>query len=68
MARRPNYGFEKRQKEIKRQKKKDEKAEKKRMKKEEAGGDQDEAVEGGADSGMPEGVASDEDIAELLGD
>lgn len=68
MARRPNYGFEKRQKEIQRQKKKEEKAERKRMKKEEAaGGDQDEAVEGGADGGMPEGVASEEDIAELLG-
>lgn len=40
MARRPNYGGEKRQKEIKRQKKKEEKAEKKRLKKEEAAGDQ----------------------------
>ena len=34
MARRPNYGFEKRQKELERQKKKDEKAEKKRLRKE----------------------------------
>ena len=36
MARRPNYGAEKRQKEIKRQQKQDAKAEKKRLKKEEA--------------------------------
>lgn len=34
MARRPNYGGEKRQKEMKRQKKKEEKAEKKRLRKE----------------------------------
>lgn len=34
MARRPNYGFEKRQKELEKQKKKDEKAEKKRLRKE----------------------------------
>ncbi|HEX2191316.1 MAG TPA: hypothetical protein VHG51_20565 [Longimicrobiaceae bacterium] len=36
MARRPNYGFEKRQKELEKQKKKDEKAEKKRLRKEAA--------------------------------
>ena len=34
MARRPNYGFEKRQKELERQKKKDAKAEKKLSRKE----------------------------------
>lgn len=34
MARRPNYNFEKRQKEISKQKKKEEKEEKKRLKKE----------------------------------
>jgi hypothetical protein len=34
MARRPNYGFEKRQKEILKQKKKEEKEEKKRLRKE----------------------------------
>lgn len=34
MARRPNYGFEKRQREIKKQKKKEAKAERKRLKKE----------------------------------
>lgn len=39
MARKPNYGHEKRQREIKRQKKKAEKAEKKRLKAE-----QDEAA------------------------
>jgi hypothetical protein len=36
MARRANYGFEKRQKEIKKQQKKDAKLEKKQQKKEEA--------------------------------
>jgi hypothetical protein len=36
MAKRPNYGGEKRQKEIKREKKRVEKAEKKRLRKEEA--------------------------------
>ena len=35
MARRPNYGFEKRQKELQRQQKNDEKAERKRLKREE---------------------------------
>ncbi len=35
MARRANYGFEKRQKEIKKQQKRDAKAEKKQLKKEE---------------------------------
>ena len=35
MARRPNYGFEKRQKELQRQQKRDDKAERKRLKKEE---------------------------------
>ena len=43
MARRPNYGFEKRQKEIKKQKKKEAKAERKLAKKEEAN-DGDNAV------------------------
>ena len=37
MARRANYGFEKRQKEVKKQQKRDEKAEKKRLRRE--GGD-----------------------------
>ena len=34
MARRPNYGFQKQQQAIKKQKKRDEKAEKKRLRKE----------------------------------
>ena len=39
MARRPNYGHEKRQKEIEREKTKAEKAEKKRLRREEATSD-----------------------------
>lgn len=50
MARRPNYGFQKRQKETEKQKKRDEKAEKKRARKESA----DEAA-------SPEGAESDEE-------
>jgi len=42
LAKRVNYGFQKRQKEIKRQRKKAEKAERKRLKKE-AAGDSDES-------------------------
>jgi hypothetical protein len=53
MARRPNYGAEKRQKEIQRQKKKEEKDEKKRLKKEAAAagelGDEGIEMEGGED-------------------
>lgn len=46
MAKRPNFGFQKRQKEIKRKQKKDEKRARKRMKK--------EGAEGGAPiEGMP---------------
>ncbi len=46
MARRPNYGGEKRQKEIQRQKKREEKAEKKRLRKEEGStDDQGDAIE-----------------------
>jgi hypothetical protein len=53
MARRPNYGFEKRQKEIAKQKKKEEKAEKKRLKKE-GGGEEENSVEqsGGEEEGI----------------
>jgi hypothetical protein len=39
VARRPNFGFEKRQKDIKKQQKRDEKAAKKRLKQELAAGD-----------------------------
>jgi hypothetical protein len=42
MARRPNFGVEKRQKELKKQQKKEDKAEKKRLKKEAAEGTQSE--------------------------
>lgn len=46
MAKRANYGFVKRQKELKRQQKSEEKAEKKRLRKESADGDnQPEVVE-----------------------
>jgi hypothetical protein len=57
VARRTNYGFVKRQKELKRQQKKEEKAEKKRIKKERTGGDdQGEVVEkGDGSSGSVEG-------------
>jgi hypothetical protein len=63
VARRANYGFEKRQKELKRQKKKDRKAEKKRMKKEAAaGGDQGEVLDGGdGDVGAVDDWLSDPD-------
>jgi hypothetical protein len=50
VAKRANYGFEKRQKELKRQQKKDAKAEKKRMKKESGAGDDPLTVESDAQS------------------
>ncbi|MBV9774171.1 MAG: hypothetical protein JO040_09495 [Gemmatimonadetes bacterium] len=59
MARRANYGFEKRQKEMDKQKKKEEKAEKKRLRKEAGGSDLDELTGEGA---VPEG--DDEDDAD----
>lgn len=40
MAKKPNFGFEKRQKDLKKQQKREEKAEKKRLKRE-GGGDAD---------------------------
>jgi hypothetical protein len=57
MARRANYGFEKRQKEVKKQQKRDEKAEKKRLRRE--GGEVewsgiDETEEGVGGAGDPE--------------
>jgi hypothetical protein len=48
MARRPNYGAEKRQKEIQRQKKREAKAEKKRLKREEGVVEVDGAREEGS--------------------
>lgn len=59
MARRKNYGFEKRQNEIKRQKKKDAKLEKKRLKKEGVVEGSDE--EQGEDATAPDGSALDSD-------
>ena len=56
MARRPNYGAEKRQKELERQKKKDEKHDKKRLKKEAAAA---------ADQGDSGNQAGDSDAAEV---
>jgi hypothetical protein len=53
MARRPNYGFEKRQKELDKQKKKDAKAEKKELRKLEAEGGAD--GDGATDGGVPAG-------------
>jgi hypothetical protein len=44
VARRANYGFEKRQKELQKQKKKEEKAEKKRLRKEEGAVEQQGAL------------------------
>lgn len=65
MARRPNYGAEKRQKEIQRQKKKDEKDEKKRLKKEAAAaGDQSEEIMGGAGELGTAGMGVDSDLNE----
>jgi hypothetical protein len=45
MARRPNYGFEKRQKELEREKKKDAKAQRKQARKDEAALDGETATE-----------------------
>ena len=51
MARRPNYGFEKRQKELERQKKKDAKTERKQQRKEEAARSEEAAsMEAGEES------------------
>lgn len=55
MARRPNYGAEKRSKELSKQRKKEEKAEKKRLRKEEGG---DDAGEVPTHDGEIEGDAS----------
>jgi hypothetical protein len=62
MARRPNYGFEKRQRELRRQKKREEKAERKRLKREAAGGDQDQiSAESGGDPEAVDDAPVDED-------
>ena len=54
VARRSNYGFEKKQREIKKQKKREKKAEKKRLKKELL--DPDAPAEGGAETEEEPGV------------
>jgi hypothetical protein len=53
MARKPNYNFEKRQKDLARQKKKEEKLQKKALKKDALGNDipEDETLEGGPEAG-----------------
>jgi hypothetical protein len=51
VARRPNYGFEKRQKQLEKQKKREEKEERKRQKRE--------------DGGDTVGIATAEELAEL---
>ena len=60
MARRPNYGFEKRQKEIQKQAKKDEKAEKKRLRKEAALAGEDPDLAGIDAADGPEGEDEDD--------
>jgi hypothetical protein len=50
MGRRVNYGFEKRQREIKKQKKNEEKAERKRQEAIDQGGEQDKGAPGGDDA------------------
>lgn len=54
MARKPNYGHEKRQREIRKQKKKAEKAEMKRLKAEQEAAAAGTPAEGGSDEEEPE--------------
>ena len=61
MARRPNYGFEKRQKEIEKQKKKEAKAEKKEARRREGLGEEGEAPEEGENGGAEAGTDGDAD-------
>lgn len=59
MARRPNYGFDKRQKEIEKQKKREEKAEKRRQRKEDGEGPGEDGIawdEAVGDVDVPPGV------------
>ena len=61
MPKKPNYSFEKRQKDLARQKKKEEKLQKKALKK--AGGEDEAEPETGAeldDAGAPEGTPAHE--------
>ena len=59
MARRPNYGFEKRQKELEKQKKKEAKAEKKEARRREGLPDEGEAAEDGEAGAGTDGDAVD---------
>jgi len=52
MARKPNYNFEKRQKDLARQKKKEEKLQKKALKKDAQGNDIPDPAEGGPEGGQ----------------
>ena len=64
MARRPNYGFEKRQKELERQKKKEAKAGRRQARKEEvARGNEDTTVDGSHERADPEAGSPDSTIA-----
>ncbi len=59
MARKPNYSFEKRQKDLARQKKKEEKLQKKALKKDAQGNDLPEAEESFGEHDSDEGPAQD---------
>ena len=63
MARRPNYGFEKRSKELNKQRKKEEKEEKKRARKESELAESDVTRDGELDvpAMTPDAVRADED-------
>ena len=65
MARRPNYGAEKRSKELNKQRKREEKEEKKRARRESGGGLPDETRDGELDAAAmtPSGAADGEDLA-----
>lgn len=67
MGRRTNYGFEKRQRELKKQKKKEAKAERKRLKKEEEAGTVGEgAVDGEFGEESDEEIGDEEEEDELV--
>jgi hypothetical protein len=62
VARRANYGFVKRQKEIEKQRKKDEKAEKKRLKKDAEASSSDEAASSQDEASSQDDLSSDDVI------
>lgn len=57
MGKKPNFGFEKRQKDLKKQQKREEKAEKKRLKREGGSEQGDEAQAGGTSEPLPDDAA-----------